>query len=73
LRNDYAIMVANMPEALIAIIGIGVLMGGAIVIIDSLILRRIRRQDPRSAPIAPAQPDDESAAARDDPTARPSP
>lgn len=33
-----------MTEGLLAVIGLGLLAGGAIVIIDSLILRRIRRQ-----------------------------
>jgi hypothetical protein len=31
-------------DALVAVIGLGILAGGAIVIIDSVILRRIRRQ-----------------------------
>jgi hypothetical protein len=39
---------ARMNEALIAIVALGVFAGGAIVVIDSLILRRIRRQAPRS-------------------------
>ena len=33
-----------MNDALIAIAALGILAGGAIVLIDSLILRRIRRQ-----------------------------
>jgi hypothetical protein len=36
-----------MTGALAAIVALGLLVGGAIVVIDSLILRRIRRQDPR--------------------------
>jgi hypothetical protein len=32
---------------LIAVVALGLLAGGAIVVLDSLILRRIRRQDPR--------------------------
>jgi hypothetical protein len=34
-----------MNEALLAVIALGVLAGGAIVVVDSLILRRIRRQN----------------------------
>jgi hypothetical protein len=37
-------MVAAMTESLIGVIGLGLLAGGAIVIIDSLVLRRVRRQ-----------------------------
>jgi hypothetical protein len=33
-----------MTASLIGVIGLGLLAGGAIVLIDSLILRRIRRQ-----------------------------
>ena len=33
-----------VTESLLAIAGLGLLVGGAIVVIDSLILRRIRRQ-----------------------------
>jgi len=39
-----------MTEALAAVIALGLLVGGAIVAIDTLILRRIRRQDPRNRP-----------------------
>jgi len=31
-------------DALLAVIGLGVLAGGTIILVDSLILRRIRRQ-----------------------------
>jgi hypothetical protein len=34
----------RMNDALIAIAALGILAGGAIVLIDSLILRRLRRQ-----------------------------
>jgi hypothetical protein len=39
-------MVMAMTESLIGVIGLGILAGGAIVIIDSLILRRVRQQRP---------------------------
>jgi hypothetical protein len=39
-----------MTEALAAIVALGVLAGGAIVVIDSLILRRIRRQNRKDEP-----------------------
>jgi hypothetical protein len=34
-----------MNEALLVIIGLGVLAGGSILLIDSLIIRRLRRRD----------------------------
>lgn len=37
-------MAANMGDGLVAVIALGVIAGGAIVVIDLLILRRIRRQ-----------------------------
>jgi len=36
-----------MTGSLIAIAALGLLAGGAIVLIDSLILKRVRRNDPR--------------------------
>lgn len=36
-----------MTGSLLAIAALGVLAGGAIVVIDTLILRRLRRTDPR--------------------------
>jgi hypothetical protein len=39
-----------MNEGLVAIIALGVVAGGAIVLIDSLILRRIRRQNHKDKP-----------------------
>jgi hypothetical protein len=39
-----------MNEGLVAIIALGVVAGGAIVLIDSLILRRIRRQNQKDKP-----------------------
>jgi hypothetical protein len=36
-----------MSDSLVAIAALGALVGGAIVLIDSVILRRIRRQDAR--------------------------
>ena len=36
-----------MTASLLAIAALGVLAGGAIVMIDTLILRRVRRNDPR--------------------------
>jgi len=41
---------AVVNEALIAIAALGLLAGGAIVVIDSLILRRIRRQNQKDKP-----------------------
>jgi hypothetical protein len=38
-----------MTGSLVAIAALGLLAGGAIVLIDSLILRRVRRNDPRRA------------------------
>ena len=46
-----------MTDSLLAIVGLGVLAGGAIVLIDSLILRRIRNQDPNRAPVSPPVPE----------------
>jgi len=46
MRDD----VRTVNDALIAIAGLGLLAGGAIVVIDSLILRRIRRQNQKDKP-----------------------
>jgi hypothetical protein len=47
---------ASVNEGLLAIAALGILAGGVIVVIDSLILRRIRRQDPR---VGRRDPDDQ--------------